>query len=92
MKKAYLLIIILGIILASCAEPEPEALPSFEEVTTRRDNPTPSQVKAYCEENGGHYEYWKNKNGSYSTYCIFPQGYGCEPEKFWDGSCSMETF
>ena len=87
--KKYCLLLLFLTFLPAC-QPDQGAIPTHEEVAYRYENPTSSQLLAHCQKKGGHYEDWKNADGSFTTYCILPQGYGCDPKAFFQGTCSVE--
>ena len=66
-------------------QPEESAIPSVEEVIARRDNVTEHEAEIFCQEKGAKIEIWKNGK----KYCIFPEGYGCEPINFFNGACGV---
>ena len=83
-------ILVIALLLSSCIQdPESGAIPTVEEVAARKNLPTVPQAEKYCYDQGGHYEDWTDEDGSVNTFCILPEGYGCDPVKFYIGSCSL---
>lgn len=91
MPKLPLILLLLSLFLSSCVAktPDQSALPSYREVAMRLENPTDKQLLDRCIEKGGKYEVWDNDDGSKSTYCILPGGYGCDPIQLFQGTCSV---
>lgn len=91
MNKIILPIILLSLFLTSCIAQNPRegTLPTPQELVAQRKNVSEAEILAYCQSHGGHYEDWDNHDQTSSTYCILPQGYGCEPELFYNGSCGL---
>ncbi len=96
MKKpnVYLIVsLILTSLLSGCAQtPQPGQVPTVEEVIARRKTPTSEEAQQFCLSKGGHFEQWKNEDGTSTTYCIMPEGYGCDPILFAQGLCGKEDF
>jgi len=87
------LLLAIPLLLVSCISrsPQASALPTHQQVAMRYENPTPSQLLNYCNQKGGKYEIWTDKeDGSKHIFCMLPQGYGCDPEQFFKGSCGLE--
>ena len=90
MKKIFLIFtIFLSFFLTSC-EPAKGTIPTPEEISSEKEILSDADVMNICQKKGGHYEDWDNHDGTSTTYCIHPDGWGCEPEKLADGSCDKE--
>lgn len=91
-----LIVLVVSIlILTGCmvAEPESGVIPTHEEIVKRQEvEVTPHRVEQYCYDNGGKYEDWDNHDGTSTTYCILPEGYGCDPVEYYKGNCGMFVY
>ena len=84
MKKIFFLLLFAPLLLTACnKKPEAGAIPTVEELIARRDNITQHEAEVYCQENNGKLEKW----GNGKTYCIFTNGYGCDPMEYAKGIC-----
>ena len=92
MKITALLIFISLTFLGGCIAktPDQSTLPSYQQVAMRYENPTPKQLLDFCNKKGGKYEVWTDDDGTQNTFCMLPEGYGCDPEQFFKGSCGLE--
>lgn len=88
MKTAYCLLIFFAIFFTGC-KPKPGVLPTIEEVSAKKIW-TKEEIDAKCINDGGKLEKWDNKDGSYEIFCVFPEGWGCDPELYANGLCNSD--
>jgi len=92
MKKSALLFTAIALVLSGCIAktPEQSQLPTHQQVAMRYENPSSQQLLDFCTAKGGKYEIWTDDDGTQNTFCMLPEGYGCDPEQFFKGSCGLE--
>lgn len=84
----FISVMAVSVMLTGCAQdPQTNVLPTHQEVVDRRDDWTMSQAHEYCRKRGGSIEQWEGSE----SFCIMPQGYGCEPMAFVKGDCGSST-
>ncbi len=91
MYLKILFILLVSFLLTAC-DPDPNAIPTHEEVVQRKLDVTPHRVKQFCYDKGGHYEVWDKGKINEKEFCILPEGYGCDPVDFYQGNCGMMEY
>lgn len=81
-------IIIMTLFLAGC-KPQPGVLPSIEEVSAQEIF-SQEEINEKCLDDGGKFEKWIDKDGTSNIFCVFEEGWGCDPELYAYGKCGKE--
>jgi len=87
MKK--LLIFFISLIFLVGCKPKAGVLPTIEEVSAEVLF-TQEEIDQKCFGDGGKYETWVDEDGTENIFCVFEEGWGCDPELYAYGKCGKE--